>query len=103
MFSKYADTRDYIVIVCCDVCRKVNNAVPITDNNMAHSAARRSTDRMSYSELQTRLTSRLLREEHKAGWWLCSSLYKACGWDTRYGGDWLSDVSEELELNLRMK
>jgi hypothetical protein len=67
MFSKYAETRDYVVIVSCDVCGKVNNAVPITDNNMAHTEARRSADRMSYSELQTRLSLRLLREERKAG------------------------------------
>jgi hypothetical protein len=68
--------------VCCDVCRKVNNAVPITDNNMAHTATlRRSPERISYSELQTRMSSRLLRKERKDGWQLGSSLYKASGWN----------------------
>ena len=61
-------------MVCSVFCRKVNNEKPITDNNMAHTAAMRSTDRMSYSELQTNLTSRLLRKERKAGWLLCWSL-----------------------------
>jgi hypothetical protein len=103
MFSKYTETRDCVMIVCCDVCMKINNGVPITDNNMAYSAAvRRSPDRMSYSELLTGLSSRILRKERKAGWLLCSSLYKACGSNTSYSGDWISDVSEELVLNFRM-
>jgi hypothetical protein len=73
-----------------------------TDNNMAHSAARRSTDLISYSELQTSLSSRLLRKELKGRWLLCSLLYEARSLSTSYSGGWLSDVSEKLVIKFRM-
>jgi len=72
-----------------------------TDNNMTHTAARRSTD-LSFSELQTSLSSRLLRRELKDRWLLCSLLYEVHISSTSYSGNWLSEVSEKLVINFRM-
>jgi len=76
--------------------------VQSTDNNMAHTAARRSTDLMSYLVVQASLSSRLLRKELKDRWLLCSLLYEAPSSSTSYSGDWFSDVSEKLVVNFRM-
>jgi len=58
---------------------------------MAYTMAIRPPD-LSYSELQTSLSSSLLRKELKDRWLLCSLLYEARISSTSYSGEWLSDV-----------
>ena len=68
---------------------------------MAYTTAIRPTD-LLYSELQTSLSSWLLRKELKDRWLLCSLLYEARILSTSYSGDWHSDVLEKLVIKCRM-